>query len=73
MINCLEGRPNVSLSECQVTAINNPSAPTANPIRRSPLSVDRRAPECEIVALSTCESPASAVHYIAHAVQVRLT
>ncbi len=38
MINCLEGRPNVSLSECQVTAINNPSAPTANPIRRSPLS-----------------------------------
>ena len=31
MINYLEGRPNVPLSECQVTAINNPTAPTADP------------------------------------------
>jgi hypothetical protein len=30
-VNYLEGPPNVSLSECQVTAIDNPSAPTANP------------------------------------------
>ena len=31
MINYLQGRPNVALSECRVTAINDPSAPTANP------------------------------------------
>src|ERR1700722_3111972 len=31
VVNYLAGPPNVSLSECQVTAIDNPSAPTANP------------------------------------------
>jgi hypothetical protein len=31
VVNYLEGPPDVSLSECQVTAIDNPSAPTANP------------------------------------------
>ena len=31
VINNLEGTPNVPLSECQVVAIDDPSAPTAAP------------------------------------------
>jgi hypothetical protein len=30
-ISYLEGQPNVPLYECQVTGIDNPSPPTANP------------------------------------------
>jgi hypothetical protein len=46
MINYLEGRPNVPLSECQVTAINNPSAPTANPSTVT-VSVDVACPNAK--------------------------
>ena len=31
VVNYLEGPPNVDLSECRVTAIDNPSAPSAKP------------------------------------------
>jgi hypothetical protein len=31
VVNYLGGPPNVPLSECQVTTIDDPSAPTANP------------------------------------------
>ena len=46
VINYLEGRPNVSLSECQVTAINNPSAPTADPSTVT-VSVDVACPNAK--------------------------
>ena len=46
MINYLEGRPNVPLSECQVTAINNPRAPTADPSTVT-VSVDVACPNAK--------------------------
>ena len=46
VINYLEGTPNVPLSECQVTAINNPSAPTANPSTVT-VSVDVACPNAK--------------------------
>jgi hypothetical protein len=46
MINYLQGSPNVPLSECQVTAINNPSAPTANPLTVT-VSVDVACPNAK--------------------------
>ena len=46
MINYLEGHPDVPLSECQVTAINNPSAPTADPSTVT-VSVDVACPNAK--------------------------
>ena len=46
MINYLEGRPNVPLSECHVTAIDDPSAPTADPSTVT-MSVDVACPNAK--------------------------
>ena len=45
-VNYLEGTPNVSLSECQVLAINDPSPPTAPPSTVT-LSVDVSCPNAK--------------------------
>jgi hypothetical protein len=46
VINYLEGTPNVPLYECQVTAIDNPSAPTADPSTVT-VSVDVACPNAK--------------------------
>ena len=46
VINYLEGTPNVPISECHVTAINNPSASTANPSTVT-VSVDVACPNAK--------------------------
>jgi hypothetical protein len=46
VINYLEGRPNVPLAECKVTAINDPSAPTADPSTVT-VSVDVACPNAK--------------------------
>lgn len=46
VINYLEGQPNVPLSECHVTGIDNPSAPTANPSTVT-VSVDVACPNAK--------------------------
>jgi hypothetical protein len=45
-INYLEGQPDVALSACKVTAINNPSAPTADPATVT-VSVDVACPNAK--------------------------
>jgi hypothetical protein len=46
VINYLVGTPNVPLSECQVTGINDPSAPTADPSTVT-VSVDVECPNAK--------------------------
>jgi|SRR5690242_7859990 hypothetical protein len=46
VINFLEGQPNVALSACEVTAINDPSAPTADPATVT-VSVDVACPNAK--------------------------
>jgi hypothetical protein len=46
VINYLEGQPNVSLSACHVTAINNPSSPKADPSTVT-VSVDVACPNAK--------------------------
>jgi hypothetical protein len=46
VINFLEGQPNVALSACEVIAINNPSAPTADPATVT-VSVDVACPNAK--------------------------
>lgn len=46
VVNYLEGQPNVALSACKVTAINNPSAPTADPSTVT-VSVDVACPNAK--------------------------
>jgi hypothetical protein len=46
VINYLVGPPNVPLSECQVTGIDNPSAPTADPSTVT-VSVDVECPNAK--------------------------
>ena len=46
VVNFLEGTPDVALSACKVTAINNPSAPTADPATAT-VSVDVACPNAK--------------------------
>jgi hypothetical protein len=46
VINYLVGPPNVPLSECQVTGVNDPSAPTADPSTVT-VSVDVECPNAK--------------------------